>query len=175
MAFRDCLARSLEAFGHSVYWHEGDHQAKFTVRTGDGYPDLYMQTASTWRDHESFPVIGIETKIPRSLGWLIDAVGQIGRYTHMSQAEYYIAGVQVEAPALFLLATSDSWDTGDIYHWEPPQVANNPERAIGAWFGLTYTFCRFLWQQNAALLQKGGRFQTNILNPGGPFYDLRDR
>jgi len=156
--FRENLVNILSnpPFNHDLYYHEGNYPNKFSISNSEGYIDLLMLTNPTWIHHPKFPIIGIETKVTRKLGWLIDTTGQLDKYYEdLLNAEYYIDRRQVKSPNLFLVATDDLIYNGYFYCWnEPRVVANNEDYKTGWWTGLTEFYDRVLWKRQAALLRK---------------------
>lgn len=188
VAFRARLASLIESWGHYVAFHEGDHPRKFSVRYPSGHTaprgfvDLYVRTTPAWPHAKSFPVIGIETKIP-DLGSLIRGMSQVSRYGEDRAARYEIGGRAVPSPTIYLVATPESVEEGEIYCWHAPAeviplaVHDTPEiyRAANRASRTTITFIynRLLWRHGAAILQ-GRRFRTNMVNPGAPWYDMAE-
>lgn len=166
--FRERLAiiLSREPYNHDVYFHEGKYDKKFSMKNSKGYVDLYMITNKEWPHHGKFPVIGVETKLAKGMGWLIDAVYQVERYKDdLKTAEYYIGGKQVGIPEIFLIATDDSVYTGNVYCWVYPKLRNEDQKE-GCWVGITDIFDRVLYRVGAAVLRKN-MFQTNYKSESG--------
>lgn len=169
--FRRQLAEALSQppYNHKVFFHENPNE--FSVHGARGWVDLYIQTNPKWRYHHLFPAIGIETKVAKGLGWLIDAIEQVGKYdTDLKQAIYTINGKRVPTPSLFMVATPESWAEGHLYRWMPPEFQSTsptletPEveaMRYGSWFTLTFVFERLLMRHGATVLRREGVFYTN--------------
>jgi hypothetical protein len=186
--FRIRLASLVESWGHYVAFHEGEHRHKFSVHYPPnhggtkGFVDLYVRTTPAWRHARDFPVIGVETKIP-DIGVLIRGMSQVSRYRADQAARYEINGRTVPAPTIYLVATPESVEEGEVYAWQAPaeviplavhqaplvhEAANRASRST-----ITFLYNRLLWRHGAAILQ-GRRFRTNMKNPGAPWYDLAE-
>jgi len=172
LTFRIRLASILERepYGHEVYFHEGEHDRKFSVSREAGFVDLYVRTNPSWPFHQQWPTLGIETKIPHRLGWMIDAIGQVRRYSQAQSARYRIDGEDVAPPSLFLVATPESWESGDVYVWQHPRLVT-PEHVAGGAIAVTELYDRLLWRAGAAVL-RNKYFLSNA--EGGParMYEL---
>lgn len=153
---------------HKVYFHESPNQ--FSIHGAKGYIDLYVETNPAWPYHDKFPVLGIETKVATSLGWLVDAISQVGKYKDdLARATYTIRGKKVPPPTIFLVVTPESWEEGFLYKWMPPELQplrGSSEETVksaqwGCWFGLTFLYERLLMKNGAALIRRGC-FYTNM-------------
>ncbi len=167
--FREKLVRALEAtsYRHRVYYHEGDYARKFSVHRTRAFVDLYVQTGPDWPHHDKFPVIGIETKLPTRMGWLVEAINQVGKYSRLrEEAVYSIDGKEVRAPELFLVATVDSVYHGYVYRWEMPEARGDETMLKGAWAAMTVLYERLLLKNGAALLRRDS-FYTNMHGNSG--------
>jgi len=167
VSFRQQLAKELSKppFNHKVYFHEAPNE--FSIHGARGWVDLYVETNQEWEHHDKFPVIGIETKIAKSMGWLIDAIEQVDKYNgDLKTAKYTIQGKEIRVPELFLVVTPDSWQDGFIYEWTPAELQGQGEKAEamrwGSWFSLTILYERLLMKHGATVLRKEGVFYTNL-------------
>jgi len=178
--FRRKLCSILSGFGyyHRVYSHhakEDDWPHRFSVRGVRRYVDLLLLPNPRWPHRKTFPVIAIETKVPRTRGDVVEAiVNQIRRYAEdRERARYFIDGKEVPPPALFLLCTSDSWNTGWIYLWhrnadlsQPGAYFSSEEARRAGWRVMTDTLDAVLWQFGGAVLRKNGVFYANTTGSG---------
>lgn len=181
--FRHDVAETIKTWGHRVFFHESPNE--FSVHGGKGWVDLYVQTNPDWEHHDKFPVLGVETKLAKSIGWLVEAIGQVGKYnSDLKTATYTIQGKVVSTPTLFLVVTPDSWEDGWLYKWLPPELQPfKPEMKKqaedmqwGCWFGLTTLYERLLMKNGATLLRRSGFFTNMHGNHGAVTrYDLRTR
>lgn len=171
--FRKNLATCLSEppYNHKVYFHENPNE--FSIHGAKGYVDLYVETNPTWPHHDKFPVLGIETKICTSMGWLIEAIEQVNKYTDdLSKAIYTIKGKRVTPPYIFLVVTPESWEEGFLYKWMPPELQplSSKQDVVGmqwgCWFGLTSLYERLLLKHGAALIRRGN-FYTNMHGANG--------
>lgn len=163
---------SNEPYCHEVYFHEGDHEKKFSVRKVRGYVDLYVVTNSDWEWHRTFPVIGIETAIAEKMGWVLSKIQQTHKYVEMREkAEYFIGDGRVPPPTIFLVCTDHGFDFGEVYMWNEQSRLKNSEQRRGAWVAITEMLDRLLWDVGAAVLRRD-YFITNMFVPGGKRYDL---
>lgn len=180
--FRKKIASILSnpPYSHKVYFHEAPNE--FSIHGAKGWVDLYCETNPNWLYHNKFPVIGIETKIAVSMGWLIDAISQVGKYSNdLANAIYTVQGKKAPPPKLFLVVTPESWEEGFLYKWIPPELRpydpGQEETAAamqwGCWFGLTALYERLLMKNGATLLRRGSFF-TNMQGNSGAVtrYDL---
>jgi len=168
VSFRERLALVLsrEPYNHDVFFHEGDYDKKFNMKNSKGYVDLYVATNTQWPHHNKFQVIGVETKLAKNTGWLIDAMYQVKRYKRdLKNAEYLIDGKKVPSPDLFLIATDDSFSTGNVYCWKNPRLRNEDQK-YGGWVCVTELFDRMLYRVGAAVLRKK-MFKTNYKSESG--------
>lgn len=174
LTWRARIASILEAepYNHEVYFHEGAHDRKFSVSKSAGFVDLYVRTSPDWPFHDKWPVLGVETKMPRRLGWMLDAIAQVQRYSQAREAIYRIDGRQVPVPSIFLISTPDGWSTGDVYVWNHPRLLT-PEHVAGGAIAVTELYDRLLWRAGAAVL-RDRHFLTNIGGDhgGNQRYDL---
>lgn len=133
--------------------------------------DIYMMTNRKWPYHEIFPVIGIEVKLAKKLGQMIDAFDQVKMYSEeLPKATYLIDYKPVQKPKIYLIVTPDSFYYGDIYQWKPPK--NLPYRGKeiknyeSGWIVGTEWYERFLWGHGATILRQGF-FITNDWGENG--------
>jgi len=172
--FRVRLSGKLRSLGFVVFHHDPDPgQRQFSVRGGSGYVDLYAFTPKWISWHHRFPVLGIEAKLTRDLGWLRSGRGQVLRYSKDCEAEYVIAGKRVPPPAIILLATDDAWYSGVLYRWSqvleaPMMDRQTADFRLGCHLTLTDSWDRLLWPAAAILRGPPDRphFFTNGIAPG---------
>lgn len=180
--FKRKLAEQLAKppYSHRVYSHENPNE--FSIHGAKGYVDLYVETNPDWPHHDDFPVLGIETKVARSMGWLIEAIEQVHKYnTDLRNAIYTIKGKRVPAPNIFLVATPESWGEGYLYKWMPPELqafSSDMEDKVtkaarwGAWHSLTFLYERLLMKHGASILRPG-MFFTNMHGNNGAITGYR--
>jgi hypothetical protein len=167
---------SQPPYNHIVYQHE--NPCEFSIHNAKGWVDLYVQTNPEWEHHKKFPILGIETKIARNMGWLIDAIEQVDKYsTDLKNARYEIEGKQVPAPTIFLVVTPESWEEGFIYKWYPPEFQNTfsldpllkkyqEGQYFGSWFTMTFFYERLLMKHGASIIRRGSFFTNMFGNHG---------
>ncbi len=168
--FRVRLGSILRGYGYGVYHHDPDADQRFSVKGARGYVDLYalVPGAVPWR--KEIPVLGIECKLAKNLGWLRSADPQIRKYAEdVTTAEYRIGARVVPSPTLFLVCTQDSWYQGELYLWRPDWIRRvGPEAQATGWHMLTELYDRMIHPHGSILL--GGseppRFFSNV--SGGP-------
>ncbi|HHV62351.1 MAG TPA: hypothetical protein GXX51_06905 [Firmicutes bacterium] len=163
--FRFRVANVLRSYDHEVYFHDPGFGPQFHMHKAKGYVDLYIKTSPEWVHHDKFPVIGVETKLSKSLGWLIDAFYQVDKYRKdLRNALYEIDGELVPVPTIFLVCTSDSFYEGQVYRWPHPKFT--PEQLGPAWEVITDMYDRFLYKSGAALMRRNV-FYTNMFGNHG--------
>jgi hypothetical protein len=127
-------------------------------------------------DGKTYPVT-LKGKVARSMGWLIDAIEQVNKYTiDLKNAKYEIQGKEVPAPTIFLVVTPESWSNGHLYEWTPPEFQYTGNDSLltkyqegeyfGSWFTMTFLYERLLMKHGATLIRKQSFF-TNMLGNHG--------
>lgn len=161
---------SREPYRHNLFAHDrlDGSVRQFNISGSRGYVDLYMLTNPRWQWHDLFKAIGIEVKLGRDMGWLVDAIYQVkGYWDERRKATYKRNGRPLPAPDLFLLCTNTSFHEGELYHWHAGTDFStggrfrNADERLGGWKAIT-DFCdRILMKEGAAILRQGF-FYSNL-------------
>lgn len=166
--FRVRLASQLRGYGYGVYHHDPDPGVTqmFSVKGAKGYVDLYVLVPGSVPWRKAIPVLGIECKLAKNLGWLRSADPQIRKYADdVTTAEYRIGGRVVPAPTLFLVCTQDSWYQGELYLWKPDWMRRvGAEAQATGWHMLTELYDRMI-HPHGAILRHGdapAHFFSNV-------------
>ena len=157
--FKKELAQQLKdlPYQHDVYFAETeDGYENFKIKGTRKRVDLLIRTNPTWEHHAQYPYLGVETKVARKAGWIIEAIQQCKSYAELSKVHYYLGDQEIKPPKLILLCTDDSWKYGQLYKWREPRLDfKSPEYREGFWDGITEIFERVLWKVGVAILRDG--------------------
>ena len=153
--FRDRLCLVLAS---EPYRHKCTPEVSYVTGVGErGRLDILVETNPLWQHRDKFPVVGLELKVPRHLGDLVDAIEQVGRYdTAIKNATYRKNGEPYPAPSIILVATPDSWNLGHVYPWRHPSFEHQGiEQLQALWVGVTDLYERVLMKHGASILRRG--------------------
>lgn len=154
-AWEDRLTKIMAFdYGHEVY-----NQIHYRNGKDRGILDIYVITSPEWEHQKTFPVIGIECKLPKKqgMGGIIDSVLQMKRYMS-PDCMYYQNGRRIESPSICLIATPESWHESEVYIWTGDGTFRTDPCCL---YTMTYLFERILMKNRCSILLNK-RFHSNI-------------